>query len=417
MLKAKMRIAGTCLGSFCLAAAMSASAFAATYTITYDAQDKGKFIPEQTQTITQTKETGETIQITDRTPVGSAKGPMNIIPLELNGGTIVGTPTSASYAYVVTIDFDKWTDDAAGNGTVYNAGQDYMADANLTLYAQWKSTMREETSKLPTVVREGYELLGWYDAAEGGNLIGQPGDEVILRDVGRLYARWNDNATPSGEDSNANGNDPAEPPTADPSNPTGGQGSSSTDPASTGDNGENNGNGENGGANEDSGDATQAQSSPLEIVVNEDGSVTITDPDAEEGSDDAEITIPAKDGAVDVEAVKAKLSAMGVDVEAEEVAEALAKLEDPDFTGKIEVARKAAEPVSEDVEQGGRIDDVQPSNETANPAAGQPIVNVGGKAPAKSEKLSSTGDMSGVLAGAILIAGAAAIGAAVIRRR
>jgi uncharacterized repeat protein (TIGR02543 family) len=99
----------------------------------------------------------------------------------------------------VFTEFEKWTDDKLGKGTVYVAGQNYMEDANLTLYAQWKSTMDKEKSTLPEVIRDGYVLLGWYDTNDDGAFIGNPGDKVELYGVGKLYARWqSENESPSG---------------------------------------------------------------------------------------------------------------------------------------------------------------------------------------------------------------------------
>ena len=49
--------------------------------------------------------------------------------------------------------------------------------------------------------------------------------------------------------------------------------------------------------------------------------------------------------------------------------------------------------------------------------AGTPIANVGGQAPAKTEKLSATVDASSVLLSVIVIAAIGAIGTGIARRR
>ena len=43
---------------------------------------------------------------------------------------------------------------------------------------------------LPAIEREGRELLGWYDAAEGGNLLGMPGESCLVYPGMDLYAHW-----------------------------------------------------------------------------------------------------------------------------------------------------------------------------------------------------------------------------------
>ena len=190
MLKQKMKIAGACLGGICLAVAMTGTALAATYTITYDASTDGQglFLPENTEILTQTKESGETVKISDRTPAGKDMGHLVAIGLDTDGGVLLSGTSNFQYIYGIRSYFDKWTDDREGNGNVYTAGQDYMKDANLTLYAQWKYVRKDESTPLPDVKRDGYELLGWYDSYENGNFLGMPGDEVELENLSVIFA-------------------------------------------------------------------------------------------------------------------------------------------------------------------------------------------------------------------------------------
>lgn len=456
MLKQKMKIAGACLGGICLAVAMTGTALAATYTITYDANGEGTFTPENSQTITQTKETGQTIQITDRTPGGWGKGNSTLMPVDPNGGTLVGNG-SVTASYTVFTEFEKWTDDKLGKGTVYVAGQNYMEDANLTLYAQWKSTMDKEKSTLPEVIRDGYVLLGWYDTNDDGAFIGNPGDKVELYGVGKLYARWqSENESPSGyTPGDSTSTNPPSGGTSQ-SNDQSGNGSgngqsgtgSSTEPGSGGNqNGSGTGNGQsNSGSANDSGTGQNSGSSNtgqnagneqtpgedgqgdvlpnddiVEVIINADksakltatntGSVTTVDPT---------VTIPAKDGAVDVDAIKAQLTAWHVDLTAEKNAEALAALESPDASGTIDFYRDGAvKPASENANENGDVEQGSAGEQpgAASNASGTPIANVGGQAPAKTEKLSATVDVTNVLVSVIAIAAVGAIGAGIIRRR
>ena len=63
-------------------------------------------------------------------------------------------------------------------------------DANYEGQPETKATARAYNGKLtylPTITREGYDLAGWYDAAEGGNEITL--DKVYTADT-TIYARW-----------------------------------------------------------------------------------------------------------------------------------------------------------------------------------------------------------------------------------
>lgn len=98
-----------------------------------------------------------------------------------------GTPAKANDTATYT--FANWINKT--NNLTY---QDKAVVKNLTsepngevtLYAVW--TPHEVT--LPTATREGYIFNGWYDAATGGNKIGDAGDKYIPEADTRLYAQW-----------------------------------------------------------------------------------------------------------------------------------------------------------------------------------------------------------------------------------
>ncbi|MEE0956315.1 MAG: InlB B-repeat-containing protein [Eubacterium sp.] len=50
--------------------------------------------------------------------------------------------------------------------------------------------IQNQTIILPEIEKDGYILEGWYDAPDGGNLIGQPGDEYKVTDDFHFYAHW-----------------------------------------------------------------------------------------------------------------------------------------------------------------------------------------------------------------------------------
>lgn len=108
-------------------------------------------------------------------------------------------PTRSGYIFV------GWFTAASGGTPVGGAGESYTPSANVTLYAQWgkASTVTYNTNggscdkdfekytgtalDLPTPTRDGYWFIGWYDAAENGNIVVSPynpkGDIT-------LYAYW-----------------------------------------------------------------------------------------------------------------------------------------------------------------------------------------------------------------------------------
>ena len=112
------------------------------------------------------------------------------------------TPTRSGYI------FAGWYTAESGGTKVGGAGDSYTPDANITLYAQWGlpctvtynanggscGTASEKYTgtalTLPTATRDGYWFIGWYDAATGGNKIGDAGATYNPNGEITLYAQW-----------------------------------------------------------------------------------------------------------------------------------------------------------------------------------------------------------------------------------
>ena len=131
-----------------------------------------------------------------------------------NCGQTTGYATSASAAVTLPTPsrsgyiFAGWYTAASGGTRVGGAGENYTPSANITLYAQWGKpcdvtynanggtcgTASEKYSgtalTLPTPTRDGYWFIGWYDAAEGGNKIGDAGAKYNPAKEITLYAHW-----------------------------------------------------------------------------------------------------------------------------------------------------------------------------------------------------------------------------------
>jgi len=131
-----------------------------------------------------------------------------------NCGQTVGYATSVSAAVTLPTPtrsgyiFSGWYTAASGGTRVGGAGESYTPTANITLYARWGKpctvtynanggscgTASEKYTgtalTLPTATRDGYWFIGWYDAAEGGNKIGDAGATYNPSGEITLYAHW-----------------------------------------------------------------------------------------------------------------------------------------------------------------------------------------------------------------------------------
>ena len=121
-----------------------------------------------------------------------------------SAATAVTLPTPTRSGYI----FAGWYTAASGGTRVGGAGESYTPSANITLYAQWGkpcdvtynanggncgTTSEKYTGTaltLPTPTRDGYWFIGWYDAAEGGNKIGDAGAKYNPTNEITLYAHW-----------------------------------------------------------------------------------------------------------------------------------------------------------------------------------------------------------------------------------
>ena len=93
--------------------------------------------------------------------------------------------------------FKGWTATAEGVATSeptvrYSDEQEiknpngYSGENSTTLYAKWQGV----AVTLPTPTRTGYVFAGWYDAANGGNKIGNDDSSYIITGDKTIYAHW-----------------------------------------------------------------------------------------------------------------------------------------------------------------------------------------------------------------------------------
>ena len=143
-----------------------------TYAVSYNVNGGTGSIASQTKThgtnltLTTTKPTGKSFTVT----------------YNANGGTV------STSSKTVAQTFTNWNTAANGNGTTYNAGATYSANANVMLYAQYANP---SIGSLPTPTRSGYNFDGWYTSANGGTKIT---DSTKVTSNTTVYAHWTKNA-------------------------------------------------------------------------------------------------------------------------------------------------------------------------------------------------------------------------------
>ena len=194
-----------------------------TTTEAYWYVDYYKFIGNNGVEITSTQQTFNSTGSSASTPSGSFSTTINYtVSYDANGGncgqttsyatsasTAVTLPTPTRSGYI----FAGWYTAASGGERVGGAGESYTPSANITLYAQWGKpcdvtydanggtcgTASEKYTgtalTLPTPTRDGYNFMGWYDAANGGNKIGNAGDTYNPKGEITLYAQWQEKVT------------------------------------------------------------------------------------------------------------------------------------------------------------------------------------------------------------------------------
>ena len=189
-----------------------------TTTAAYWYVDYYKFTGNNGVEITSTQQTFNSSGSSASTPSGSFSTTINYtVTYDKNGGNCGQTTGYAtSVAAAVTLPtptrsgyiFAGWYTAASGGTRVGGAGESYTPSANITLYAQWGQpctvtynanggtcgTASEKYTgnalTLPTPTRDGYWFVGWYDAAEGGNKIGDAGATYNPTGDITLYAQW-----------------------------------------------------------------------------------------------------------------------------------------------------------------------------------------------------------------------------------
>ena len=189
-----------------------------TTTAAYWYVDYYKFTGNNGVEITSGQQTFNSTGSAESTPSGSFSTSIKYtVSYEANGGNCgqtTGYATSASAAVTLPTPtrsgyiFAGWYTAANGGTRVGGAGDSYTPSANITLYAQWGKpcdvtydanggtcgTASEKYTgtalTLPTPTRDGYWFVGWYDAAEGGNKIGDAGAKYNPASEITLYAHW-----------------------------------------------------------------------------------------------------------------------------------------------------------------------------------------------------------------------------------
>lgn len=114
---------------------------------------------------------------------GTTKEIANPIPPDGYAITFNGNGGSNPAIQIQEKTFTKWTKGGAGylSGTTYKFG---IGNGVLT------ANYIDNSMTLPSSTREGYTFEGWYDAANGGNKIGNAGEEYTPTEAKTLYAHW-----------------------------------------------------------------------------------------------------------------------------------------------------------------------------------------------------------------------------------
>ncbi len=118
---------------------------------------------------------------------GTTKEIANPIPPDGHAITFNGNGGSNPATQIQKKTFTKWTKGGAGylSGTTYKFG---IGNGVLT------ANYIDNSMTLPSSTREGYTFEGWYDAANGGNKIGNAGEEYTPTEAKTLYAHWTVNS-------------------------------------------------------------------------------------------------------------------------------------------------------------------------------------------------------------------------------
>ena len=164
----------------------------ATYTITYHSTPLAPRFADNAATHTQTKTAGVSATITSDVPGDEAISSQRIVTYDPCGGEFAEGEKDWGSVEIVTVDsFASWNTQENGSGKTYAAGSSYTTDADLELWAQKKTTRTNNSSSLPVVTRNGFVFNGWYTAAEGGDKVGDAGQQLTEETVSdTMYAHW-----------------------------------------------------------------------------------------------------------------------------------------------------------------------------------------------------------------------------------
>ena len=159
-----------------------------TYTITYNANGGTGAPAAQTKT----HDVALTLSSTKPTRANASAGSYTVT-LNANGGSVSTDKLTA--ARTTSYSFKNWNTAANGNGTSYNPGATYTANAAATLYAQWNSSTTTAAVTLPTPTRTGYTFMGWATSTSATS--GTTGSYTPSGNV-TLYAIWKQDQTTDG---------------------------------------------------------------------------------------------------------------------------------------------------------------------------------------------------------------------------
>lgn len=165
------------------------------YTISYNENAQGGGTVSNVPS-SQTKTYGVALTLQSTTPTHS-QVPITgyTVYFDYQGSSGVASLQSTRIAEYA---FFKWNTAPDGSGTSYSPGASYSTNANLTLYAQWVSTIYNYSIELPTPAdRTGYIFTGWYTAPSGGTKVGDAGNTYLVETNGiTLYAQWQEEGDP-----------------------------------------------------------------------------------------------------------------------------------------------------------------------------------------------------------------------------
>lgn len=178
------------------------------YTITYDAGLFGAIpglVDDEgypAQTATQAKPKGQTVTLLEDVPLTNTAAAVMMwqATVSANGGTFEDGSSTKLLTGTIgngTTEFVQW---AGSDGRAYYPGDAYSTDADLTLNARWHQYPRPSIPVLPVAKREGYELVGYYTQAEGGEFVANAGVMPLSQNCPEtLYAHWRrgSSSTPS----------------------------------------------------------------------------------------------------------------------------------------------------------------------------------------------------------------------------